>query len=67
MGRFVAPSLDQLSDVDVLGASDEDAISFDSVTGTWLSSGLYEKNTNKDVINGYAGLDANGNINGGTF
>ena len=67
MGRFVAPSLDQLSDVDLSGASDEESLSFDSASGIWLSSNLYEKNANKNSANGYVGLDASGNISGGTF
>ena len=67
MGRYIAPLLDNLADVTVANPTDGQSLSFDAGSGEWIKGDTLEQNANKNLPNGYAGLDANGDIDTGTF
>jgi len=67
MGRYIAPLLDNLADVTATNAVNGQSLSFNTTSGEWENGDLLEKNANKNAANGYAGLDANGDIDTGTF
>ena len=67
MGRYIAPTLNDLVDVTVDNATDGQSMTFNATSEEWVKGDTLEKNANKDAANGYAGLDANGDLNGGVF
>lgn len=73
MGRYIAKSLvsqtklSNLIDVDINAISDNDGLSYDTSSNKWINDSTVEQTNNKNIPNGYAGLDNNGDIDAGTF
>lgn len=73
MGRYIAKSLvsqtklSNLIDVDINTLLDNDGLSYDTSSNKWINDPTIEQTDNKNIPNGYAGLDTNGDIDAGTF